>query len=31
MTTKYISYKAVLHDLSLTLDERYWNENKISE
>lgn len=31
MTTKFISVKSVLYDLSLTLDERYYNETKMLE
>lgn len=29
MTTNYISIKSILYDLSLTIDDRYWNENKM--
>lgn len=31
MTTNYISIKTVLHDLSLMVDERYWNETAMEE
>ena len=31
MTTNYTSVKSVLYDLSLTIDERYWNEIKMTE
>lgn len=31
MTTKYISIKSVLYGISLLLDDRYWNENKVLE
>jgi len=31
MTTKYISIKSVLYGISLLIDERYWNENKVLE
>lgn len=31
MTTNFISIKSVLYDLSLTLDDRYYNENKMTE
>ena len=31
MTTKYVSIKSVLYGISLLLDERYWNENKVLE
>jgi hypothetical protein len=31
MTTTYTSVKAVLHDLSLLVDERYWNEMAMEE
>lgn len=31
MTTNYISLKSVLYDLSLTIDDRYWNEVKMYE
>ncbi len=31
MTTKYISINSVLYDLSLTLPERLYNENQMSE
>lgn len=31
MSTNYISIKSVLYDLSLLIDERYWNENKMTE
>ena len=29
MITNYISIKSVLYDLSLTIDDRYWNEQKM--
>lgn len=29
--TKYIPLKSILYDLSLTIDDRYWNENKMME
>jgi hypothetical protein len=31
MTTKYISIKSVLYGISLLIDDRYWNENKVLE
>ena len=31
MTSNYISIKSVLYDLSLTIDDRYWNETKMGE
>lgn len=31
MSTNYISIKSVLYDLSHIIDERYWNENKMTE
>lgn len=31
MTTKYISIKSVLYDLSLTINDRYYNETKMLE
>lgn len=31
MTINYISIKSVLHDLSLMIDERYWNETAMEE
>lgn len=31
MTTKYTSIRSVLYDLSLTIDERYWNSVKMLE
>lgn len=31
MTTNYTSVKSVLYDISLTLDDRYYNESKIIE
>ena len=31
MTTNYISINAILYDLSLTIDDRYWNQNKMTE
>lgn len=31
MNTNYISIKSVLYDLSLTIDDRYWNETKMTE
>ncbi len=29
--TKYIPLRSILYDLSLTIDDRYWNENKMME
>lgn len=31
MTSNYTSIKSVLYDLSLTIDDRYWNESKMAE
>lgn len=31
MTTNYISVNSILYDLSLTIDDRYWNQNKMTE
>lgn len=31
MTTNYVSIKSVLYDLSLSLNERYWNEAAMTE
>lgn len=31
MTSNYTSIKSVLYDLSLTVDDRYWNEAKMAE
>ena len=31
MTSNYISIKSIFYDLSLTMDDRYWNEAKMSE
>lgn len=31
MTTNYTSIKSILYDLSLTIDDRYWNEIKFTE
>lgn len=31
MTSNYTSIKSVLYDLSLTIDDRYWNEAKMAE
>lgn len=31
MTSNYVSIKSVLYDLSLTIDDRYWNEAKMLE
>jgi hypothetical protein len=31
MNNKYISIKSILYDLSLTIDERYWNEIRMTE
>lgn len=31
MTGKYTSIKSILYDLSLTIDDRYWNETRMTE
>jgi len=31
MTSKYISIKSILYGISLLIDDRYWNENKVLE
>lgn len=31
MTTNYVSIKSVLYDLSLVINERFWNENQMLE